>query len=277
MMNDKIGISIFIYSYQKNDLYEYVESLLNNLDENYIYEIKIVDQNNINRSDSFKSFLNKSVFYEYIIWDSINSPILKKQEFAKKTKNKYIMYLSDGILPLKNFYKDCINMIEEDPCIISGHGKINFIKENQFLNKKNVTISNKYYLNNYIDRYLIFCKTEIFNKISFPHHLKYLGEEEFMTVDAIKSGYKILSCPSNNVLFDFNSIEKSKYIPFSIFHKYNSFIEYYINNKKEFFDENYENLRSLTFDGDDVLYDRMKSKFDKVLGIRYINKTNRIN
>ena len=79
------------------------------------------------------------------------------------------------------------------------------------------------------------------------------------------------------MLFDFNSIEKSKYIPFSIFHKYNSFIEYYINNKKEFFDENYENLRSLTFDGDDVLYDRMKSKFDKVLGIRYINKTNRIN
>ena len=122
------NISIFIYSYQKSNLIEHIDELLKKMDDKYSYTIKIVDQNNTNRSDMFISSINKSIIYEYVTWDSIESPIVKKQDFIKQALPGYILYLSDGIIPSKNFYKNCINFIEEEVCIISGYGKINFIK-----------------------------------------------------------------------------------------------------------------------------------------------------
>ena len=69
-------------------------------------------------------------------------------------------------------------------------------------------------------------------------------------------------------------LEKNGYVPFSLTHKYNKFIE---SNEKKIIDTFAIEIIPFPFEDNDIEYTIEKSETDKIGGERYLNKTRIIN
>lgn len=271
-MND---IGIFIYSYQNKQLINSIENIVNKssgLNKLFFY---IIDQNNIDRTRSITIDNNNvNIIYNYVKWDSIKSPILYKNESLKILNKQYHMQISDDVDLIKNWDILLINFIQNKKNIIlSGNNKTIIENKNLFFINKKQEIYNDFYKNNFIDRDFIFGEIEKFFLLKYPIELKYYGEEEEMSINLINNNIDIYSIPSNYIINNSIKLENQEYVPFSLTHNYNKFI----NKNKKYLKEYYSvNIENIPFEDNDVEYDIQKSKIDRIGGLRYINKIKEI-
>lgn len=266
-------ISICLYSYRNKDLYNIVSRLVDSCSDKNNFIFKVVDQNNTIRDEiSLLSKNNIKVMYEYVFWDSIDSPIKYKQNFLNGIVSKYHLQISDRVTLPKDWDIDFLNICGDS--IISGAGVRGYEIKNKFMLKKTFSDSMDFSESNVIDRDLIFSKTPILKSIGFPTNLKYYGEEEIMSFFAKIKNISIISMPSNIVYFKGDSLEDKDYVPFSLYHNYNDIINFYkenVSRLQEF--GTMKDIYPLPYISNDVEYDIRKSKIDMVGGERYLDKT----
>lgn len=264
-------IGIVLYSFQNKDLVDLVEKNIENssgLNNLFFY---IIDQNNIDRKKILKSkYPNVKIYYKYVKWDSIKSPILHKQEGYRLFKKEYFLLIGDGVSLNKNWDEDLIKKIEflslEGECVLSGNHEIVPYLENPFIISYKKEPIFQETLTKYIDKDFIFTKSKSFLYNKLPGYLKYHGEKEHLSI--YFNLIKIFALPTNFFKNETVELDKIEYLPFSIYHGYNEFVSKWSSSIKQLF--GFEVLR-LPFSTDDVLYDPSGSLTDKVGGERYLN------
>lgn len=240
----KKNIAVFCYSYQKKNL-DKLFNLIEKISNNYNVMLTVIDQSSINKEDKYKSnkfFLN----YVHIPWDSISSPIEYKKHFLLTSRFDYYLQIGDETSIDLNHLNNLILFLDKNKnCLLTQ----NNLAQDDFL------VSTK------INRNFIFAKMDSALKIKAPAFAKYNGEQEYVYHHAIKDGltvYEVSSKIVDDKTIDLNLVD---YVPFNLNHNYNVIAEE-VGLKKNRYEYN------------DVSYNIRKSKFDNILGERYINKTN---
>jgi len=272
-------ICVVIYSYKSSNLLDVVETLYKNTSNTSVLAVTVYDQHQLNRKAKFEDYDLMS--YEHVFWDHMYSPITYKKKHSQLNMNEYILFISDDVMlpvdwdvTLKQFING------RDDIVVSGSGKASVSIEGKYFLKNTSSHSDSFSVSNYIDRNLIFSKGKLFHKLEFPTSLKYLGEEEFLSVEVIKNQGTIFSCPSDfYVDLGVRTLE-NLYCPFSIEHHYNQFVDY-VKNPEEDLDPvtaffSYHNLdpkelKRLVYQIDDVLYDPNTMEIVDVGGERYVD------
>jgi hypothetical protein len=205
------------------DLDEYVFDLLNRSSGANRIKVVIDDQNNIERSDSFKD--NAQVSYRSIWWDEWISPVQYQVESIEKARPlgfDYVLIMSQKVNMPNGWDIDLINKTK-DESIISGIGKIS-PKINNFFNiSKNETFSENMTNTSFLDHRFVFMKTMIYKILVFPTNLKYYGIDEYLSMQLLNHGKSIWSL-SNEYSYINESILDKDYIPFSLYHNYNDVV-----------------------------------------------------
>jgi len=268
------NIGVGIYGYQNKNLLKTVSEIIDKSSKKNIFYFYIIDQNNIDRTRSFdQPDFYSSIKYKYVKWDSIKSPIQYKEEAFKSLNKTYYMQIDGDISLGQNWDTHAIDFLKNNPnSIISGNSTVTLKNKNDFFIEPERQESHTFNKINYVDRRFIFTLSETYKKITQPTYLKYYGEEEFVSLDLIDKGISIYNFPDEFILLNEPVIEK-EYVPFSLTHNYNKFINQYSNKIKEKFNVT---LEPLPFEDDDVIYDINQSQIDKIGGLRYLNKTKEI-
>jgi hypothetical protein len=289
------SIGIGIYSYKGKKIFDVIDNLLKNKNENTIITINLKDQHPMDRSEQFKSIIKKyknvNGSYHHVFWDWITSPITHKQEILRITKNEYYLFLSDNILLSKNWDLELINFINNKNIILSGNKNIKLINKNLFYIDKIENDIDIFTKTQYINRDFIFGRTSIIKTIDLPKYIKYDGEEETLSIKYFISGFDIYAVPTNLYSYCCETSIKNIYTPFQTGHNYNEvvslmknghnlFESYDINKIKEFWQYhnfNINKIKKIPFETNDVDYDPNSAKYDKIDGRRFIDKQNAIN
>ena len=268
------NIGICVYSYQNKNLFKTIFEIIDKSSQKNILYFYIIDQNSVDRTRSLdKPDIHASIVYRHITWDSIKSPIAHKQDAFKLLNKKYYMQIGDDVSLIKNWDTHAIEFLNSNKnSIISGNSTVSLKNKNLFMIEAERTLSNKFNKINYVDRNFIFALSEDFAKINYPTYLKYCGEEESISIDLINSGVGIYNFPDDYISINKNSVE-DKYVPFSLTHNYNQFIEKYSKEIEKNFNVN---LTNLPFEDSDVLYDTAQSQIDRMGGLRYLNRIKEI-
>jgi hypothetical protein len=240
----KKNIAVFCYSYQKKNLDE-LFNLVENISDKHNVMLTVVDQSSINKEDRYNPnafFLN----YIHTPWDSISSPIEYKKYSLSTSKFDYYLQIGDQtIIDIEHLNNLILFLDKNKNCLITQ----NNLAQGDFL------VGTK------INRNFIFAERESALKIKLPSFAKYNGEQEYVYYHAIKDGltvYEVSSKIVDDKTIDLNTID---YVPFNLNHNYNAIAEEV-------------GLKKNTYEYNDVSYNIRKSKFDNILGERYINKTN---
>ena len=264
-------IGIVLYSFQNKDLISIVEENIKNasgLNNLFFY---IIDQNNIDRKKSLKSnYPNAKVYYKYVKWDSIKSPILHKQEGYRLFKKEYFLLIGDGVELNKNWDENLVQKIEilsqNEDCIISGNYRLAPYLKNPFIISYKKEPISEDTLTKYIDKDFIFTKSKSFLYNKLPGYLKYHGEKEHLAI--YFNFTKIFALPTSFFKNKTIELDQTEYLPFSVYHGYNEFVSKWSSSIKQVF--GFE-VASLPFSANDVSYDPSSSLTDKVGGERYLN------
>lgn len=277
-------IAVIVYSFQNKELLENIENIFNSSSKQNDIFFYVIDQNNIKRKEQFESKFNNRIQYCFINWDNIKSPIYYKEKFVNKTTCDYVLHLGDGVSLCKDWDKILLLTIKED-IIFSGNTIPKLKIKNQYFIQKEKIETNKLFQETYcIDRNFIFGSKKSLMKIGYPTYLKYYGEEEAHTDLVYRSGHKIYAVPE--YLYSDNTInlDEIEYVPFSLTHNYNRFVEKNIYIANNFIDQLFpkyadENVKinKLPFENNDVEYDQDKSEIDNIGGNRYLNNIREIN
>lgn len=275
----KKSIGIFVYSFQNKDLIDNITDIVNKSSGTNNLSFYIIDQNNVERSRLFNiTDDHVKIIYKHTKWDLIKSPIAHKFDGSRILASDYFMQCGDGIKMSKAWDISLIEKMEsvrfKNQTIISGNHKLSFKNKNLFMIEKIKDNSEDYLEVKMIDRDFIFCLSSDIKIIGYPVELKYYGEEEQMSIKIKEKHYNLICAPTN--LFENNSIplESHGYVPFSLTHGYNKFIE---KNKENIVNQFGINVLPLPFEDDDVLYTIDQSETDKIGGERYLNRTRIIN
>jgi len=281
----KESISVIIYSFQNKDLPSCISRIIDNSSSLNDITIYVIDQNNINRKDIFTSTFDDKVKYLFVSWDTIKSPIWYKEKFAQKANSNYILHLGDRVSLCKNWDLIILENYIKDNMVFSGNGisKI-YLKNNYFLDKKNIELNNIFQKTHSLDRNFIFSKKNNLIDIGYPTYLKYYGEQEAHTCLVYDKDYEIYAVPEYFYLDDTENLDEIEYVPFSLTHNYNLFIDKYLvrinkflsNISKKYIDGDIV-LRKVPFENNDIEYDQNKSEIDKIGGDRYLNAIREIN
>ncbi len=289
-MTDKETINVIIYSYKNKNLKSVVANLMNNTSNNF--HVNIFDQHPLKRERLFADLDNYT--YYHIFWDHIYTPIRNKADLSKDNEATYTLFLSDDVMVKPNWDIECIDFINNNSnTIISGQGRGTMVAKDKYMVTINREFAENFSLVNYVDRNFLFAKTEDINKISFPIHVKYYGEEEFLSLEFYTNGIDIYSLPSNSYEdLNVRSIE-NLYTPYSKEHFYNTFIDTinggelysgvkYLNASRSVSDfVNFHgidklNLKKIPYQYDDVLYDPYQLEFQDTGGERFVATTKAI-
>jgi hypothetical protein len=275
----KKSIGVFVYSFQNKDLIDSVTDIVNKSSGLHDLSFYIIDQNNVERSRLFDiTASHVKIIYKHTKWDSIKSPIAHKFDGSRILASEYFMQCGDGVVMSKDWDVSLVDKIEsvryKNQTIISGNHKLEFKNKNLFMIEKIKSVSEDYSNVDMIDRDFIFCLSSDIKRVGYPVELKYYGEEEKMSIMINQKHYHLLCCPTK--LFQNNTIplEDNGYVPFSLTHKYNKFIE---NNERNIIGLFGIELIPFPFEDDDIEYTIEKSETDKIGGERYLNKTRIIN
>jgi len=275
----KKSIGIFVYSFQNKDLIDSVTDIVNKSSGLHDLSFYIIDQNNVERSRLFDiTASHVKIIYKHTKWDSIKSPIAHKFDGSRILASEYFMQCGDGVVMSKDWDVSLVDKIEsvryKNQTIISGNHKLEFKNKNLFMIEKIKSVSEDYSDVDMIDRDFIFCLSSDIKRVGYPVELKYYGEEEKMSIMINQKHYHLLCCPTK--LFQNNTLplEDNGYVPFSLTHKYNKFIE---NNERNIIGLFGIEVIPFPFENDDIEYTIEKSETDKIGGERYLNKTRIIN
>jgi hypothetical protein len=275
------SIKVVVYTYKGSGLQDCIESLYNNVSEESEIFVTVYDQHPLVRS----SKLPDSVNYEHIFWDHMYTPINYKKKEALLNDCDYFLSISADISFNKNWDLELIEFLRtNEHSIISGQGKATLgIKDKYFLNayRSMSSASDGFVLSGYIDRNMLFCDSDTAKRIEFPVEQKYLGEEEFISLDAFRKHIRVFSCPSGYYLDNMERTLENLYTPFSTEHLYNNFIDYIndpdeddilvVENFFKFHGVDYKKLKKIPYQVDDVLYDPNTLKIVSIGGERYID------
>lgn len=264
------NIGICIYSYQNKKLLDLIEEIKEKSSKKNMLYFYVIDQNNLDRTRSFSEpDFYQSISYNYVKWDSIKSPIEYKQQALNILNKTYYMQAGDDLNLIQNWDEYAINFISKNKnSIITGNSTVSLSNKNWFQLESTRTPSKKFNEINYIDRNFLFGLTEDFKKIDYPKYLKYNGEEEAISIDMLNNGIKMYNFPDEYLLINRSNIEE-EYVPFSLNHNYNKFVNLYKDEVKKNFGLDIEEF---PFEDNDVSYDPAQSQTDKIGGLRYINK-----
>ena len=240
----KKTIGVFCYSYQRKNLDSLFE-LVCQISSEHNVMLTVVDQSSINKEEKYKPngfFLN----YVHVPWDSISSPIEYKKYFLLTSRFDYYLQVGDEVSLSSESLNNLILFLDKNKnCIVTQNS----------LTKQDFLVASQ------INRNFIFAERISAIKIKFPTFAKYNGEQEYVYHKAVEDGltvYEVSSKMVDDKTLDLNKID---YVPFNLNHNYNAVAEEL-------------GLKKNKYEYNDVLYDIRKSKFDNVLGERYINKTN---
>jgi hypothetical protein len=275
----KKSIGIFVYSFQNKDLIDNVTDIVNKSSGLHDLSFYIIDQNNVERSRLFDiTASHVKIIYKHTKWDSIKSPIAHKFDGSIILASEYFMQCGDGVVMSKDWDVSLVDKIEsvryKNQTIISGNHKLEFKNKNLFMIEKIKSVSEDYSDVDMIDRDFIFCLSSDIKRVGYPVELKYYGEEEKMSILINQKHYHLLCCPTKLFQNDTLPLENNGYVPFSLTHKYNKFIE---NNERNIIGLFGIELIPFPFEDDDIEYTIEKSETDKIGGERYLNKTRIIN
>lgn len=283
----KKTVTVVVYTYKGKNLIESLESLYSNASENIEVNCIVYDQHPLNRQEKLSHFPNLK--YEHVFWDHQYTPInYKKKEAALNTSNFFLSMSSDIILK-KDWDNELTRFVDSNPdWIVSGQGGTRLIFKDKYMLKNMWDIhTDTFTMSQYFDRNFIFAAAPTIRRVEFPITQKYYGEEEFMSISAIKNSIPIFSCPSDYYEdTKERTLETLMYTPFSTEHMYNNFIEY-INNPgdddiiavEKFFDFHkidYKKLKKIPYQIDDVLYDPNTLQIVNIGGERYIDSVKTI-
>ena len=271
-MSNTIGVCL--YGYQSKNIIDSLNNLLKKSSGNNKLLVNIIDQNNIERSRKISNeYTHIKIKYNFIKWDSIISPIFLKNKIFKSLNVDYYLEIGDGIFLNDNWDEYLIKNIKDNE-VLSGNKSISVIKKNLFQLDKRYQDGDSLSNSIMIDRDFIFSKYSTYNSIEKPIYLKYNGEEESMSIDLLEKEI-VLKCLFTGFYSNFcKDLSLEQYVPFSLNHGYNLFIEKYREKIKKYYGLD---LLSLPFNTDDVLYSIDRSKIDKIGGNRYLNKIKVIN
>jgi len=275
------SIAVIVYSFQNKDLPSYISGIIHNSSSLNDITIYVIDQNNINRKDIFASTFDGNVKYLFISWDTIKSPVWYKEKFAQKTNCNYILHLGDKVSLCENWDSIVLKNYVKDNIVFSGNtlSKI-FIKNNYFLDTAKIETNDVFQKTYNIDRNFIFSKKNNFINIGYPTYLKYYGEQEAHTCLAYDKGYYIYAVPEYLYSDKTEKLDEVEYVPFSLTHNYNVFVEKYsliINRFLKKYINSEISIKKIPFENNDVDYDQDKSEIDKMGGDRYLNAIREIN
>lgn len=277
-------IDVIIYSFQNKLLQKYIEDIFKFSSKENDIKIYLIDQNNINRKDSFKENFGSMVEYYFIKWDDIKSPIYYKEKFAKISTAEYLLHLGDSVT-LEEGWDKTILSAYSDGVIFSGNSVVQIKRHNYYYIKQQPYQNSDYFQKSfYINRNFIFGKKQYLVDIGYPSYLKYYGEEEEMSLRAFEKKYNIYAVPQKLYKDNTIALDEMEYLPFSLTHNYNKFIENNSNGinflinyiPKEYLVGNIFLLKT-HFENNDVEYSYEESQIDKIGGDRYLNNIREIN
>lgn len=287
MMNN---IELFIYSYKGKNTRAVIDNLIANKSNETNLQIGLADQHPLNREELFKGIPN--FYYHHIFWDWLTNQCEYKYNFIKRSKSTYTMFINDNVMLAKDWDKKLVDFVADSNKVVSGAGKISIDNKNIFYIKKNISNTEEFTLNNFVNRELIFGKTEVLKKSIYPTYVKYNGEEEHLSLSLFCNGTDIYGAPSNiyKTIGD-NSIE-TLYTPFSVDHNYNEVIDLLEYGKNryssvlnrdrtledfiDFHGFNFKKLKKLPHEKNDVRYDPESLKMNKIDARRFIDRTKEI-
>lgn len=268
-----IEISVGIYSYKNPDLVEVVENIFNT--SSMAVHVSVYDQHPMLRKSKFSHLHN--VEYSHIFWDEIKSPISFKNQFihTQEIESKYTMLLSDDILLSQGWDKVLSGFAEKAQVGVSGYGNVSLEIKDKYYIRPQRKHSDAFSPTVYLDTDLLFLKTEDARNLDCPTHLKYYGENEYLSIDAFSKDIQVWSAPSSIVDKDLNNNTlETVYTTFSIEHKYNTVIDLLQDNLGQDWGwcagiDTLE-LKKIPDQYDDVLYDPYQMKIVDVGGERFI-------
>lgn len=269
-------IDIVIYSYKNKNLKKVVDSVLNNTRSEFT--LTVFDQNPIDRSSVFA---DSRISYRHIIWDIIHSPCeYKAHTIYNDLTSRYTLLMSDDVVLSDGWDEECIGLVESGHRVLSGNGKASLYFKNKNFIGLSYDPSDEVTMSNYIDRNFIFTKLETWENISYPHFLKYNGEQEVLSINFLKAGVDIYSLPSQTYSrLGHNTIE-TLYVPFSINHNYNDAVEIIksTDGKKLFsrFGLDVSELKPLQYPKNDVLYNPYELRFQNLDARKFISQVKAI-
>lgn len=274
-----IEINVVLYSYKSPHLLETIKRLLSSTTMSL--NINVMDQHPLNRHEKFKEFLNVNYIHKF--WDNINSPTDFKHENIlddSKVDAKYTLVISDDTMLSDGWAEKCLEFLNgNERIIISGQGDRKAKRFDHYFLSWDETPSSLFSLTNFADRNFIFGHTKTFREVGYPTDVKYLGEEEKLSLMMYEKDIPIYSAPSETYTdLNIRTVE-NLYCPFSKEHNYNTLID------KLNTDIGADWLSFLCIDSspiklfyqvDDVEYDPNALKMVDLGGERYIANTKAI-
>lgn len=284
------SIDVFIYSYKGKNIKDVLSSLINNSSKDIELSIHLIDQHPLNRKDQLTK--DYKIRYSHVFWDWQISPCLYKKDAILFSKSKYIMLLSDNVILNQNWDKELINYVDDQDIVVSGNKSIEIKAKNLFYINKEKIETNQFVITNFIDRELIFAKTDTLKKIKYPSYLKYNGEEELLSLLFYINNINIFAAPTHIYgLIGENALE-TYYAPFSLNHNYNEVIRIFKNYNNKYSDYSYykdkiknfsdyhnfdfSSLFPLPFLTNDVEYNPENLNFNKVDARKFVARTKAI-
>jgi len=274
-----ISISVVIYSYKNPKLLDVVENVFNTSSGSV--HVTVYDQHPMLRKDKF-SHLN-NLEYSHIFWDKLNSPCSFKQTaiHMPEIHSEYTLILSDRIYLSEGWDSRLVEFFKENPGIISGYGKPSLsIKDKHFLEASYET-SETFEKTSYANSELLFSSSNLIKSLDYPVHLKFYGENEYLSLDIFKKQIDLWSPPSDIIddIQEFRPLEEL-YVPFSLEHKYNSVVESLKSEIGKAWGTcvgiDTDLIKPIFYQQDDVPYDPYDLKIVDVGGERFIGSVKAI-
>lgn len=280
-------IDILVYSFKNKKLKDNVLSIINNSKLNN-FNISIIDQNPVNRENTFKHFDSVSN-YKNLPWDSIKSPTTYKNIHIHDSNAKYVLLISGDVELKANWDKDLIDLVGEQSIVLSGQGRLRLEQKDLFFLKQNRSTSTELSLTNFIDNNFIFATKETLMNIEYPKDIKYFGENEIVSCSLYSCGIDIYSLPTG-FYNDLNIRHfENYYTTMSLEHNYNFAVDILngetnkytrqfptkrnISMFLKFHNLKLDTLKRLPFQKNDVEYDPDGIKFLRSTPQRFVDTT----
>lgn len=225
-------IVVFLYAYKNKALRDSVDSLLNNHSKTTELSVYVYDKNNLNREDMFKD-----ISYEHIMWDSVESKFTCRSKIFQHEFGDYFLAIDGSKQFVQNWDIQLINLLNQNE-VLSGSNSIEFDNnDHKFFVKYNKTAVNQKTLTNWIDNTFIFTHFETFKQFPQLQNLKFMGEEEVLSLYCLTKNINIFAIPNGYIVDIDKSIFEFDYIPFSINHNYNLVIDLFKGKVNSFFEQ----------------------------------------
>ena len=270
-------IQVILYSYRDKNLKETVDNLYSKASGSD-FSVFVIDQNNVNRTEAFEQY--DQLYYEFLTWDSIKSPCEIKMEKIKETSD-LVLLISDDAMLCDSWDARLTEFLDDRDVVVSGHTKPNLFHKDLYFLGKNPVWDNKFSISKYIDRNLIFAKSEVLNRAQYPGEVKYFGEEELFSLNLFMHGIDVYAGPGDLYTDLDKRLIENTYCPFSLEHNYDRVKEYFdLDAAKPFLEYHKidkERMFRLPHQYNDVAYIHTDMKFSESDGNKFIQAPTVIN